>query len=145
MVFKEASVAFWKIHYTVGCYKKINFPFLIYKIYKLCTILHEKHDRQFRKNGDSRKLNFSRAPALFKGRVSSARRDLNSRGLVDPSSSTKMAANLLCLFYAQPVTQHFGAFWKKLSKNKNVLRISLTLHDPLRAALQQRFSKSFIF
>ena len=86
---------------------------------------------------DSQKLNSSRARVLFMGRVSSAREDLNSRVLVYPSSSTKMGANLflLRLFYAQPVTQYFGALWKKLSKNKNVLRISLTLHDPLRGAL----------
>ena len=96
---------------------------------------------------DSQELNFSRACVLFKGRVSSARQDLNSQGLVDPSSSTKMAENLfsLRLLYTEPVTQYFDALWKKLSKNKSVLRISSPLHDPLRAALQQRFSKSFIF
>lgn len=84
---------------------------------------------------DSRKLNFSRACALFKGRVFSATQVLNSRGLVAPSSSTKMAENLflLRLFYAHPVTKYFGELWKKLSKNKNALRISLPLHDPLRA------------
>ena len=96
---------------------------------------------------DSQMLNFSRARVLFKGRFSGATQGLNSRGLVDPSSSAKMAANLflLRLFYAQPVTKHFGALWKKLSKNKNVLRNYLPLHDPLRAALQQCFSKSIIF
>ena len=69
---------------------------------------------------DSRELNFSRARVLFKGRVSSARQDLNSQGLVDPSSSTKMAENLhsLRLLYTQPVTQYFDALWKKLSKKQ---------------------------
>lgn len=72
---------------------------------------------------DSRKLNFSRACVLFKGRVFSATQELNSRGLVAPSSSTKMAENLflLRLFYAHPVIKYFGELWKKLSKNKNVL------------------------
>lgn len=121
MEFKEASIAFWKMHYTVGCqYKNINFTFLIYKIYKLCSILHEKHDRQFTKMVDWRELNFSRARVLFKGRVSSARQDLNSQGLVDPSSSTKMAENLfsLCLFYTKPVTQYLGTLWKKTVKKQ---------------------------
>lgn len=107
------------MHYKVGCqYKNINFTFSIYKIYKLCSILHEKHDRQFKKMVDSRELNFSRARVLFKGRVSSARQDLNSQGLVDPSSSTKMAENLfsLRLFYTKPVTQYFGTLWKNCQK-----------------------------
>ena len=121
MEFKEASIAFWKMHYTVGCqYKNINFTLLIDKIYKLCSILHEKHDRQFTKMVDSRELNFSRVRVLFKGWVSSAKQDLNSQGLVDPSSSTKMAENLfsLCLFYTKPVTQYLSTLWKKTVKKQ---------------------------
>lgn len=116
--------------------QKDKLHLFIYKIYKLCSILHKKQDRQFRKMVDSRELSFSRASVLFKGRVSSASQDLNSRGLVDLSSSTRwgnlfLNSKLILIVFVLCSTWNtiFGGLWRKLSKHKNVHRISLILHD----------------
>lgn len=111
-------------------------------------MLIEKHDRKFRTWFDSGKLNFSRVRELFREPIFSAKQGLNVQLLVDLNWPTQMEGNLFlfCLFATQHFSQQFFDVRKKASlKQKDILRIYLTLHGTLAVASHKHFSNQFIF